>query len=133
VSAGLLDRSLGLVHALRAAGVPVSVAETLDAAAAMAAVDLLDRDGLRAALAATLLKRPAHRPAFDALFDLWFPPLVGEPGAADQDDRSGDASPDPPGEAGDRRREFRARLLDALLDGDAAAIARLAREAVASF
>jgi uncharacterized protein with von Willebrand factor type A (vWA) domain len=133
VSAGLLDRSLGLVHALRAAGVPVSVAETLDAASAMAAVDLLDRDGLRAALAATLLKRPAHRPAFDALFDLWFPPLVGEPGAADQVDVSGGASAEPPGEDGDLREEFRARLLDALLDGDDTAVARLAREAVAAF
>jgi uncharacterized protein with von Willebrand factor type A (vWA) domain len=133
VSTGLLDRSLGLVHALRVAGVPVSVAETLDAASAMAAVDLLDREGLRAALAATLLKRPAHRPAFDALFDLWFPPLVGEPEVVGSDDAAEGLASGPPGRPDDLRDDLRARLLDALLDGDDAAVARLAREAVAGF
>ncbi|MFD0470786.1 hypothetical protein ACFQ0B_22665 [Nonomuraea thailandensis] len=69
----LVDRHVGFVHALRAAGVPVSVAEGLDAANAMRVIELADRESLRAAYAATLVKKPAYRPGFDVLFDLWFP------------------------------------------------------------
>ncbi|AQZ69286.1 carbon monoxide dehydrogenase E protein [[Actinomadura] parvosata subsp. kistnae] len=69
----LVDRHVGFVHALRAAGLPVSVAEGLDAANAMRVIELADRESLRAAYAATLVKKPAYRPGFDVLFDLWFP------------------------------------------------------------
>ncbi|MEV4076477.1 vWA domain-containing protein [Nonomuraea fuscirosea] len=69
----LVDRHVGFVHALREAGVPVSVAEGLDAANALRVVELADRESLRAAYAATLVKKPAYRPGFDVLFDLWFP------------------------------------------------------------
>ncbi|MFC5830068.1 vWA domain-containing protein [Nonomuraea insulae] len=69
----LVDRHIGFVHALREAGVPVSVAEGLDAANALRVVELADRESLRAAYAATLVKKPAYRPGFDVLFDLWFP------------------------------------------------------------
>ncbi|WP_436758929.1 vWA domain-containing protein [Streptosporangium sp. V21-05] len=69
----LLDRHVGFVHALRDAGLPVSPAEGLDAARALAVIDLTERESLRAAYAATLVKRPSHRPGFDTLFDLWFP------------------------------------------------------------
>ncbi|NRQ35264.1 VWA domain-containing protein [Nonomuraea sp. NN258] len=69
----LVDRHVGFVHALREAGVPVSLAEGLDAARALAVIDLIDRESLRAAYAATLVKKPAYRPGFDVLFDLWFP------------------------------------------------------------
>jgi uncharacterized protein len=71
--ASLVDRHVGFVHALREAGVPVSVAEGLDAANALRVVELADRESLRAAYAATLVKKPAYRPGFDVLFDLWFP------------------------------------------------------------
>ncbi|GII85730.1 hypothetical protein Ssi03_37200 [Sphaerisporangium siamense] len=80
---GLLDRHVRFVAALRAAGLPVSVAEGLDAARAAGVVDLAARETLREAYAATLVKRAAHRPAFDTLFDLWFPPVVGASQAAD--------------------------------------------------
>ncbi|MEU4516434.1 VWA domain-containing protein [Nonomuraea wenchangensis] len=69
----LVDRHVGFVRALREAGVPVSVAEGLDAANALRVVELADRESLRAAYAATLVKKPAYRPGFDVLFDLWFP------------------------------------------------------------
>ncbi|MEV0378701.1 VWA domain-containing protein [Nonomuraea sp. NPDC050643] len=69
----LVDRHVGFVHALREAGVPVSVAEGLDAANAMRVIELTDRESLRAAYAATLVKKPVYRPGFDVLFDLWFP------------------------------------------------------------
>ncbi|PZG20708.1 vWA domain-containing protein [Nonomuraea aridisoli] len=69
----LVDRHVGFVHALREAGVPVSLAEGLDAAHALRVIELADRESLRAAYAATLVKKPAYRPGFDVLFDLWFP------------------------------------------------------------
>ncbi|WP_406312705.1 VWA domain-containing protein [Streptosporangium sp. NBC_01639] len=69
----LLDRHVGFVHALREAGLPVSLAEGLDAARALQVIDLAERESLRAAYAATLVKRPSYRPGFDTLFDLWFP------------------------------------------------------------
>ncbi|MBD3141743.1 vWA domain-containing protein [Microbispora bryophytorum] len=75
--ASLVDRHVGFVHALREAGLPVSPAEGLDAAHALMVVDLTERETLREAYAATLVKRPAHRPGFDLLFDLWFPPVIG--------------------------------------------------------
>ncbi|WP_214416130.1 vWA domain-containing protein [Sphaerisporangium fuscum] len=72
----LLDRHVGFVGALRRAGLPVSPAEGLDAARALSVIDLTERATLREAYAATLVKRPAYRPGFDALFDLWFPPVT---------------------------------------------------------
>ncbi|MEV4565635.1 VWA domain-containing protein [Nonomuraea sp. NPDC049419] len=69
----LVDRHVDFVHALREAGLPVSVAEGLDAANALRVIELADRESLRAAYAATLVKKPAYRPGFDVLFDLWFP------------------------------------------------------------
>ncbi|WP_248958326.1 vWA domain-containing protein [Sphaerisporangium perillae] len=72
----LLDRHVGFVDALRRAGLPVSLAEGLDAARALEVIDLTERDTLREAYAATLVKRPAHRPGFDTLFDLWYPPVT---------------------------------------------------------
>ncbi|MFI7635683.1 VWA domain-containing protein [Nonomuraea sp. NPDC049400] len=69
----LIDRHVGFVRALREAGIPVSVAEGLDAAHALRVIELSDRESLRAAYAATLVKKPAYRPGFDVLFDLWFP------------------------------------------------------------
>ncbi|GAA3230278.1 vWA domain-containing protein [Nonomuraea helvata] len=69
----LIDRHVGFVQALREAGLPVSVAEGLDAAQALRVIQLSDRESLRAAYAATLVKKPAYRPGFDVLFDLWFP------------------------------------------------------------
>lgn len=74
----LLDRHIGFVEALRAAGLSVSLAEDIDAARALGHVALDDRETVRAVYAATLCKRHGHRPGFDALFDLWFPALVGD-------------------------------------------------------
>jgi uncharacterized protein len=72
----LVDRHVGFVDALRRAGLPVSLAEGLDAARALEVIDLTERETLREAYAATLVKRPTHRPGFDTLFDLWFPPVT---------------------------------------------------------
>lgn len=72
----LVDRHVGFVHALRGAGLPVSLAEGLDAARALAVIDMGDRESLRTAYAATLVKKPGYRPGFDVLFDLWFPRTI---------------------------------------------------------
>ena len=69
-------RILDFVQTLRArGGVEVSVAESLDALVAVAAVGV-EREPMREALAAALVKHEADRPAFDRLFDQAFP-LVG--------------------------------------------------------
>ena len=71
---GLLDRHIAFLEALRGAGLPVSLAEDLDAVArARARCGWDDRETLRAAYAATLVKRQTQRPTFDTLFDLYFP------------------------------------------------------------
>ncbi|GLZ06762.1 hypothetical protein Acsp03_42280 [Actinomadura sp. NBRC 104412] len=135
----LVDRHTGFVAALREAGLPVSVAEGLDAVRAMRVIDLVDREGLRAAYAATLVKRPAHRATFDTLFDLWFPAALGD-GAAHAADpaarrppaREPGGRPVPPPldpEVQARRRE----LFRLLLSGDDAGLHQFARTAVAEY
>lgn len=62
--------------ALRAHHVPVSVDELSDAVRVVDATTAADRDRLRMVLAATLIKRPEHRPVFERLFDLFFPSAV---------------------------------------------------------
>ena len=56
----------------------VSLAEDLDSVAALGAVGWGDRGHVRDVLAATLVKKQAQRTTFDALFDVYFPALVGD-------------------------------------------------------
>lgn len=88
----LLDRHTGFVRALRHGGLPVSLAEGLDAARALTVLDLEDRETLRAAYAASLVKRHTHRDVFDTLFELWFP--VGTAATTEADPM--DAAPEEP-------------------------------------
>ena len=69
----LLVPLLRLAHSLRAAGVPVSTSELLDAMAALGHLDLAHRAMVKTATAATLIKRSEDRAAFDTLFELHFP------------------------------------------------------------
>ena len=57
---------------LRAAGIPVSMSEHVDAARAVEVIDLGDRSLLRATLAATLVKDGDHLPVFYSAFDVYF-------------------------------------------------------------
>ncbi|MFF0312664.1 VWA domain-containing protein [Streptosporangium sp. NPDC004379] len=98
----LLDRHVGFVRALREAGLPVSPAEGLDAARALLVVDLAERESLRAAYAATLVKRPSYRPGFDALFDLWFPAATTAPPAARDPEEPADPRDGDPGVSASR-------------------------------
>ena len=118
---GLQGRLLDFTHALRRAGVPVAISDGLDAMRATTQIDLLSRRQLHEALAATMIKSAGHRPAFDTLFDAYFPARVGH-------------APDDPSRAQDRDvGEYLADLVDQLLDGDDAALRRMAHEAVDAF
>jgi len=57
---------------LRAIGLPVSLSENVDAAAALRAIPLADRDRVKSALAATLVKNHDHYRAFELAFDIFF-------------------------------------------------------------
>jgi hypothetical protein len=133
----LLDRTVNFTAALRRAGMPVSSAETVDATRALGAVGLLDRDALREAFAATMCKRPTYRVTFDTLFDLYFPPRIGDGLSVAGPPSRGDGEAGD-GELGDRpevdpaavRDALRSNLLDLLLDGDDDALRRFARDTV---
>ncbi|MFD8568490.1 VWA domain-containing protein [Streptomyces sp. NPDC059639] len=112
------DRVTSLVRALRAHGVRIGTGESVDAARAVAALGLDNREHVREGLAAALLHDQGQRAVFDPVFDLYFPRAVGAPerpsGPADRD-------------------ELRARLAEALAAHDRAALAALAAEAVDGF
>jgi uncharacterized protein with von Willebrand factor type A (vWA) domain len=129
VQGGLVEREIGFFHALREAGLSISLAEVLDATRALGTVDLLEREHLRAAYAATVVKRPAHRPAFDTLFDLWFPPLVGEPSGRETGEPEGDLDETDASGPPDTNA-LRELLRDLLLEGDEEALRRFARRTV---
>ncbi len=124
---GLVDRHLDFLEALRGAGLPVSLAEDLDAFAALGVVPWHDREVVRAAYAATVVKKASARPTFDTLFDLYFPRLVG--GGVASDDVADDGVRDD----ADALADFRERLGDALEAGDADVVPSLAVEAVGRF
>lgn len=79
----LLDVLQGFVHELRAAGLPVSMTENLDAMRAVEHLDLRDRATFKAALGATLVKHHHHRKAFETVFDVYF--SLFAPGTAGED------------------------------------------------
>ena len=141
----LLDRHIEFVEALRGAGLPVSLAEGLDAVGAIEALGIGERETLRASYAATLVKRQSHRPAFDQVFDLYFPALIGD----GHDPSDGIVRDDSVENSDEQQRErlglpeladgpqaladFREALTTALAMGDPDALAMLAREAVQRF
>ncbi len=62
----------GFVGELRAAGVPVSMVETIDAMRALEVIDISRRPELKETLAATLVKAERHLAAFDTAFEVYF-------------------------------------------------------------
>ena len=114
----LAGRLVEFVGALREHGIAVGPGETADAAAAIDVLGLADRDQLRAALAATLLRRAGQRATFDAIFDLYFPGAVGTAEtAAEVDDLD----------------SLRSALVAALAAGDTGAMRALAGAGVGEF
>ncbi|MET8022701.1 VWA domain-containing protein [Streptomyces avermitilis] len=118
-ASGVPERLTALVQALRSHGIRIGTGETVDAARALEALGLADREYLREGLASALLHGTGQRAVFDPVFDLYFPRGVGVP-----DPGSGPA-PD--------RDELRDRIAAALAAGDEALLGQLAAEAVNGF
>jgi len=145
----LLDLLNGFVVELRAAGLPVSLTENLDAMRAVTHIPLEDRETFKYSLAATLVKNFAHWKAFETVFEVYFTlrgpeySLVdGEWAGQDNDDDDDDDSPDGAGngQQGDGQgqgggegmspEEMAEMLYKALMNGDQTTVRALARQAV---
>jgi uncharacterized protein len=136
----MLDVISGFVGELRAAGLPVSMTENLDAVRALEHVPLEDRAAFKTALSATLVKHANHRPTFDILFDVYFALQPFDLTGDDEEDggggRPGEGVPVPgsmPGGGGGGAgpEELAALLLRAVFDADA--FRRFAAAAVARY
>jgi hypothetical protein len=125
---GLVDRHIEFLEALRGAGLAVSLAEDLDAIAALRSLDWDDRATVHAAYAATLVKKQSLRPTFDALFDVYFPRLVGDGVGAER--AYGDAEVRDNAEA---LAGFRDELAEAIAEDDRQRLMALAAEMVGRF
>jgi uncharacterized protein with von Willebrand factor type A (vWA) domain len=66
------ERLVQLVAHLRAEGVRVSLAESIDAGRALAALPALAPDWVKASLRATLIKEQPDQPIFERLYSLYF-------------------------------------------------------------
>lgn len=144
----LLDLLSGFIVELRAAGLPVSLTENLDAMQAVKHIPLEDRVAFKYALAATLVKSNAHWRAFETVFEVYFSlrgkqyaldeldeALDGLDGEDDERQGMGDDGGGPKGLGGGggealTPEELAAMLLRALRDGDDAMLRAMARQAV---
>lgn len=117
---------------LRAAGIPVSMVEVMDAGDALRHIDLSDREGVRAALAATMVKNGRHEKAFDTAFDVFFG-LRSAPGDETAPAAPGgesQAAAGGAGGAGGEIDELFDGLVGALAAGDMERLRDLVRQAV---
>jgi uncharacterized protein with von Willebrand factor type A (vWA) domain len=141
----VLDTLTGFVAMLREAGLPISLTEAIDAADAVRCVPLEDRQAVKYALGATLVKSSTHWKAFDTAFEVYF--------SLRPFDRPGDGTEG--GDGGEQDGPFRldqtsgqvsggsldsisaeqlaAMLYKALLEGDEALLEAIARIAVDRF
>jgi uncharacterized protein with von Willebrand factor type A (vWA) domain len=144
----MLELLTGFIVELRAAGLPVSLTENLDAMQAITHIPLEDRDAFKYALAATLVKNNSHWRAFETVFEVYFS-LRGEqyslsgdvldlPETDDGDDAQ--ANPDAAGAGAGggggeamSPEQMAEMLFQALKNGDNAMMRALARQAVTRF
>ncbi len=141
----MLDLLAGFIIELRAAGLPVSLTENLDAMAAIQHIPLEDRETFKYALAATLVKNHSHWKQFEVVFEVFFS-MRGEQyeitdNALDLDDLDDDEVGEGQGEGQSQGQgggggealspeQLAKMLLDALRKGDQAMMRALARQAV---
>lgn len=132
---------------LRAAGIPVSMSEHVDAARAVEVIDLSDRALVKNSLAATLVKDGDHLPVFSTAFEVYFSNRSFESVAdllSDLDESSNEASAGAPGpgeargEGGGASSSMSANeladlLFRALRDGNREDLRRAASEAVTRY
>ncbi|MGB8180120.1 MAG: VWA domain-containing protein, partial [Acidimicrobiales bacterium] len=143
----LLNLLGDFIGELRAAGIPVSMSEHVDAARAVEVIDLGDRSLLRATLAATLVKDGDHLPVFYNAFEVYFSirswdgteDLLGDELASSEnrDGAPGANAQGPRGRGGGggsmSAAELAEMLFRALRDGDLSALRAGASEAVTRY
>src|ERR1700674_1449048 len=147
----MLDLLTGFVGELRAAGIPVSLTEHLDAAEALRHVPMEDREALKYTLGASLVKSSSHWRAYETAFEIYFS-LRGPEYRIDDEDLTGQLDLDDAGRPagqGDQRGQGRGRgsgggegmtpeeladlLYKALLGANDAMVAAVARQAVSRY
>jgi uncharacterized protein len=141
----MIDLLGGFISELRAAGLPVSLTENLDAMEAVRHIPLEDREAFKYALAATLVKNHAHWRSFETVFEVYFSLRSGEglleaDALEDMDAFDGEPPPNAGQQAGAggatdsmTPEELASMLLKALMEGDQALMRALARQAVTRF
>jgi uncharacterized protein with von Willebrand factor type A (vWA) domain len=134
----MLDVLQGFVHELRAAGLPVSMTENLDAMRAVEHIDLAERDTFKAALGATLVKHHRHWSAFETVFDVYFSLWSAGVGGVDDDDPFAELLKGQPASDGSAMgevtpEELAAMLLNALMSNDQDQLRAIAAAAVTMF
>ena len=140
----MLDLLAGFIQELRAAGLPVSLTENLDAMEAVGHIPIEDREAFKYALGATLVKNHAHWKTFETVFEVYFALRGAEFGIDADDDASGN------GQVGERQEgmpqagggggmealtpeQLAEMLYRALANADEAMMRALARQAVTRF
>ncbi len=141
----MLDLLGGFIQELRAAGLPVSLTENLDAMEAVTHIPIEDRDAFKYALGATLVKNNSHWRAFETVFEVYFslrgPQYSLKDGNTDADEMWREMQEQMQGEgkgAGGSMEsitpeEMAMMLYQALMHGDEALMRALARQAVSRF
>ena len=121
---------IGFAEALRTEGVAIGTSELNDAFAALGEVEWTRAAPFKEALAATLAKSPDDRRVFDLVFERYFFRATEEAALEAGVREGGEAVTD-----GDRIdfEALREQILEAIRNGDEAALRDLARLAIAAF
>ncbi|MCX6511098.1 MAG: VWA domain-containing protein [Actinobacteria bacterium] len=146
-SSPMLELLSGFIVELRAAGLPVSLTENLDAMEAITHIPIENRDAFKYALAATLVKNNSHWRAFDTVFEVYFSlrgseyslgggvddlPEITEDDEAPMNPDAGGAGAGGAGEAMSPE-QMAEMLFQAMRNGDDGLMRALARQAVTRF
>ena len=141
----MIDLLAGFIQELRAAGLPVSLTENLDAMEAVKHIPIEDREAFKFALAATLVKNNAHWRSFETVFEVYFSlrgPQYKLKEDADADElwrdmqdqlRQGEGRAGAGGMESLTPEELAQLLYQALMNGDEALLRALARQAVGRY
>ena len=138
----MLNLLSGFVEELRRGGLPVSLTEHIDAAEAVHHIPIEDREALKYALGATLVKSSSHWHAFETSFDIYFARGLGSGDDGQGTDQVEGERPDgdlagQPGGGGASEQmtpeELAAMLYRALLEGNRSLVRTVARAAVTRY
>jgi len=131
LATGLFGTFAEFVDELRAAGVPVSTTEVLDATEALRHLPIEDREAVKLGLAAALVKEEGHWRTYETLFELYFS-LRGR-GLNELAGRPLHELAEPDGVEGLTASELVELAYQALMQGDPELMAALAKAAVERF